>query len=103
MVSNPDFCNMVHLAPLTPAWPADLFGGGANINRKNARNRIQSRSYNVCAIYYHECAYVWRSRNALALGACAWQPSKQRTSCTNKKVYGKRDPFVQTVLPVMGC
>ena len=24
MVSNPDFCDMVHLAPLTPAWPADL-------------------------------------------------------------------------------
>ena len=69
---------MVHLAPLTHSWPADLFGGGANINRKNARNRIQWRSY-VCAIYYHECAYVWRSRNALALGACAWQPSKQRT------------------------
>ena len=65
MVSNPGFCNMVHLAPLTPAWPADLFGGGANINRKNARNCIQLRSYNVCAIYYHECAlYVWRSRNA---------------------------------------
>ena len=98
LVSNPDFCNMVHLAPLTPAWPANLFGGGANINRKNARNHIQSRSYNVCAIYYHECTYVWRLRNALALGACAWQPSKQRTSCTNKKVYGKCDPFVQTEL-----
>ena len=60
---------MVHLAPLTPAWPADLFGGGTNIDLKNARNRIQSRSYKVCAIYYHECAYIWRSRNALALGA----------------------------------
>ena len=68
-MSNPDFCNMVHFAPLTPAWPADLFGGGANINLKNARNHIQSRSYYVCAIYYHECAYIWRSRNALALSA----------------------------------
>ena len=65
---------MVHLAPLTPAWPADLLAGGANINRKNAHNRVQRRSYNVCAIYYRECEYVWRSRNALALGACAWQP-----------------------------
>ena len=47
-------------------------------------------------LYYHECAYVWCSRNALALGTCAWQPSKQRTFCINEKVYGKRDPFVQT-------
>ena len=34
---------MVHLALLTPAWPADLFGGGgANIDRKNVLKRIQS-------------------------------------------------------------
>ena len=56
-----------YLDPCLARWP---FGGGANISRKNARKHIRSLSHNMCAIYYHECTYmyVWRSCNALALG-----------------------------------
>ena len=69
-MSYTHFCNMVHLAPLTPAWPADLFGGGANINRKN-RATVYNHVHTTCA------QYIIMNAHSLALAQCA-SPRRMR-------------------------
>ena len=52
---------MVHLAPLTPAWPADLFGGGTNINHKNCAN-VYNHLHTMCAQYIIMNAHTFVAR-----------------------------------------
>ena len=62
---------MVYLAPLTPTWPADLLVMELLLVIKTCAH-IYDLFHTTCAqytlYYYYECAYVWRSCSALALG-----------------------------------
>ena len=95
---------MVHLAPLTYAWPTDLLVVALILVVKMRANvyDLFHTQYNI--IIMNACAYVWCSCNALVLGAyviMAWQLTYSITSCMNKKMYGKRDPFMQTIYSIL--
>ena len=49
---------MVHLAPLTSAWPADLLAVALILVVKTHANIIYDLFHTTCVQYYHECAYV---------------------------------------------
>ena len=75
MVSNPDFCNMVHLAPLTPAWPADLLGVALILIVKT-RATVYNHVHTTCA------QYIIMNAHTLALAQCA----SPRRMCLATKV-----------------
>ena len=89
---------MVYLAnSLTPAWPADLLA--------MALLSVIKTCIYTYTISFAQCVYMYNNYyiiiNALTLGAyviMAWQPKwTMYFLYNNSKMYGKRDPFVQTV------